>query len=92
MKFLLCKGYRRFFRFQYIESQSEQLVEGQIRVRYKKLGGQALKDGIKAGDIIKEVSKQVGGSGGGRPEMAQGQGRNLNALHGAFDDIKESLK
>ena len=56
------------------------------------VGGQALKDGIKAGDIIKEVSKQVGGSGGGRPEMAQGQGRNLSALHGAFDNIKESLK
>jgi alanyl-tRNA synthetase len=51
-----------------------------------------LKDGIKAGDIIKEVSKQVGGSGGGTSGDAQGQGRNLNALHGAFDDIKESLK
>ncbi len=56
------------------------------------VGGQALKDGVKAGNIVKEVSRQVGGSGGGRSEMAQGQGKNLSALSKAFDSIKESLK
>ena len=56
------------------------------------VGGQALKDGVKAGDIIREMSKQLGGSGGGRAEMAQGQGKNLAALSKAFDKIKESLK
>jgi alanyl-tRNA synthetase len=31
--------------------------------------------GLKAGDIIREVAKVAGGSGGGRPDMAQAGGR-----------------
>lgn len=55
-------------------------------------GGQALKDGIKAGAIIKEMAKELEGSGGGRPEMAQGQGKKASALNKAFEHLKESLK
>lgn len=56
------------------------------------VGGNALKDGIKAGNIIKQLAKELDGSGGGRPEMAQGQGRILANLQKAFDNVKESLK
>ena len=56
------------------------------------VGGQAIKDGIKAGHIIKEISTHIGGSGGGRPEMAQGQGKDLGALNKAFELVKETLK
>ncbi len=35
---------------------------------------------IKAGDIIQELSKIVGGSGGGRPDMAQGGGPKKESL------------
>ena len=56
------------------------------------VGGLALKDGVKAGTIIKNLAQELNGSGGGRPEMAQGQGKNLSKLSKAFELIKESLK
>ena len=36
--------------------------------------------GVKAGDIVREVAKIVGGSGGGRPNMAQAGGRDPEKL------------
>ncbi|MFO7682460.1 MAG: alanine--tRNA ligase [Chloroflexota bacterium] len=35
-----------------------------------------VKRGLKAGDIVREVAKVVGGGGGGRPNMAQAGGRD----------------
>ena len=35
-----------------------------------------IKQGLKAGDWIKETAKTAGGGGGGRPQMAQGSGKN----------------
>ena len=37
-------------------------------------------DRIKAGDVIKHFAKQLGGKGGGRPDMAQGGGSDVGAL------------
>ena len=37
-------------------------------------------DRIKAGDIIKHFAAQLGGKGGGRPDMAQGGGSDVSAL------------
>ncbi|MFN3535250.1 MAG: DHHA1 domain-containing protein, partial [Desulfatiglandales bacterium] len=37
-------------------------------------------DKIKAGQIIGELSKHLGGSGGGRPDMAQGGGPKVEKL------------
>jgi alanyl-tRNA synthetase len=39
-----------------------------------------LTDKYHAGEIIKELSAKVGGTGGGRPDMAQGGGPNAGAL------------
>jgi alanyl-tRNA synthetase len=39
-----------------------------------------LSDRFHAGEIIKELSAKVGGTGGGRPDMAQGGGPNGGAL------------
>ncbi|WP_420631838.1 alanine--tRNA ligase [Candidatus Leptofilum sp.] len=36
--------------------------------------------GIKAGDIVREVAKVVGGGGGGRPDMAQAGGKDAAKL------------
>ncbi len=51
---------------------------------------------IKAGDVVKETAKIVGGGGGGRPDMAQAGGPNpekLNeALSYAISFIKEQIK
>ena len=39
-------------------------------------GKQAVAKGIKAGDIIKQVSAIAGGSGGGKPDSAMGGGKD----------------
>jgi alanyl-tRNA synthetase len=36
--------------------------------------------GLKAGDLVREVAKIVGGGGGGRPNLAQAGGRDASKL------------
>jgi alanyl-tRNA synthetase len=45
----------------------------------------AVDRGLKAGDLIKEVSPLVGGKGGGRPDMAQGGGPEAAGLGKALE-------
>jgi alanyl-tRNA synthetase len=47
--------------------------------------------GIHAGKIIKSVAQQVGGGGGGRPDMAQAGGKNPSALPQALDSVYETI-
>ncbi len=47
---------------------------------------------IKAGDIIKEITKLVGGTGGGKPHLAQGGGKDLGKLKKALDSLPEIVK
>ncbi|MGE5633262.1 MAG: alanine--tRNA ligase [Caulobacteraceae bacterium] len=64
------------------------------------LVGMASKDamakGIHSGNIIKEVTKIAGGSGGGRPDMAQGGIKDASkldeAMNAAPDIIKSMIK
>ena len=44
--------------------------------------------GLKAGDIVREVAKVVGGGGGGRADMAQAGGRNPEKLAEALDTVR----
>ncbi|MDR5610940.1 MULTISPECIES: alanine--tRNA ligase [unclassified Arsenophonus] len=44
---------------------------------------------IKAGDLISFVAQQVGGKGGGRPDMAQAGGSNTTALPAALASVEE---
>ncbi len=44
-------------------------------------------DKIKAGDLLKHVASQIGGKGGGRPDMAQGGGNNPSALAQALESV-----
>lgn len=39
---------------------------------------------VKAGDIVKHVAPMVGGGGGGRPDMAQAGGKDVEKLPGAI--------
>lgn len=45
---------------------------------------QNITDQVKAGDLMRHVAEQLGGKGGGRPDMAQGGGTNLAALDAAL--------
>ena len=40
------------------------------------MSDKAMKAGLKAGDLIREIAPLVGGGGGGRPDMAQAGGKN----------------
>ncbi len=40
--------------------------------------------GWKAGDLVKEVAQVVGGSGGGKPMLAQAGGKDASALPAAL--------
>ena len=42
---------------------------------------------LKAGDIIKEMAAEVGGTGGGRPEMAQAGGKDPARLDSALEKV-----
>jgi alanyl-tRNA synthetase len=44
-----------------------------------------VKQGLHAGQIIKEISRLVGGGGGGKPEMAQAGGKDLAHLDEALE-------
>jgi alanyl-tRNA synthetase len=43
---------------------------------------------VKAGELVNYVAEQVGGKGGGRPEMAQAGGTEAAKLPGALDSVR----
>ena len=47
---------------------------------------------IKAGDLVNSVAGQVGGKGGGRPDMAQAGGNHPEALKEALESIPEWVR
>ena len=48
---------------------------------------QNITDQIKAGDLMRHVAEQIGGKGGGRPDMAQGGGTDVAALQTALASV-----
>jgi alanyl-tRNA synthetase len=47
---------------------------------------------LKAGELIKEMAAEVGGTGGGRPEMAQAGGKNPERLDAALEKVFELVE
>jgi alanyl-tRNA synthetase len=45
--------------------------------------------GLKAGDWLRETAKVAGGAGGGRPQMAQGSGKDPAKLPDALAAARE---
>lgn len=52
----------------------------------------ALTDKVRAGDIMKGMANIVGGKGGGRPDMAQGGGTNIESITAALQFVDEYIK
>jgi len=48
--------------------------------------------GYRAGDIVRNVANILGGSGGGRPEMASGAGKDITKLEEALKVASEIVK
>jgi alanyl-tRNA synthetase len=47
---------------------------------------------VKAGDLMRFVAEQLGGKGGGRPDMAQGGGTDVAALDVALESVLPWVK
>ncbi len=50
------------------------------------------KRGLHAGKIASAVGERLGGKGGGRPELAQGGGKNKAELGNALDLVVKFVK
>ncbi|MDP2965768.1 MAG: alanine--tRNA ligase [Pelolinea sp.] len=50
-----------------------------------------VKKGANAGTIINKIAGEIGGSGGGRPQLAQGGGTNLLRLKEIFENIQDNI-
>ncbi len=46
---------------------------------------------LRAGDLVREVAKKIGGSGGGRPDMAQAGGPDVASLDAAVRSFGEEV-
>ncbi|HEX4129533.1 MAG TPA: alanine--tRNA ligase [Pirellulales bacterium] len=56
------------------------------------ISGDLEKKGMKAGDWIRDPAHIVGGSGGGRPNMAQAGGKHPEQLPAALDKAREQMR
>ena len=54
-------------------------------------GKKAVSQGINVGKLLKEACEQLGGRGGGRPELAQGVGQNNEKIEEVLEWVKKRL-
>ncbi len=54
-------------------------------------GKDAITNGAHAGNIVREVAKVAGGSGGGKPDMAMAGGKDISKIDDALMSAKEIL-
>jgi len=51
-----------------------------------------VKRGVLAGEIVKNIAQVIGGSGGGRPNLAQAGGKDASRLQEAIDQVAPFLE
>jgi alanyl-tRNA synthetase len=51
-----------------------------------------IKRGLNAGDLVRTVAKWIGGSGGGRPNLAQAGGKDAGGLEKALAAVNEYVQ
>ena len=68
------------------------IIEGENCQLYLKVSPDLVEKGIHANVLIKSIADIVGGSGGGKKEMAQAGGKNSKGVIIAFDKIEELLR
>lgn len=49
----------------------------------------AVAKGVKAGDLVREIAKLAGGSGGGRPDSAMAGAKDISRLGDALDKVSD---
>lgn len=53
---------------------------------------EARNKGLKAGDMVRTLSKMLGGGGGGRPDFAQGGGKDASAIDAALAQLVSTVQ
>jgi len=51
-----------------------------------------VKQGLNAGDLAKSIASRIGGSGGGRPHLAQAGGKDIKGLQDVLEKIESFLQ
>jgi alanyl-tRNA synthetase len=46
---------------------------------------------VQAGKLVGSVARQIGGKGGGRPDMAEGAGKDAGALPAALESVYQEV-
>ena len=47
---------------------------------------------VQAGKLLSGLAQAVGRKGGGRPDMAEGGGKDASALPGALDNVYQAVE
>ena len=55
-------------------------------------GKAAVEKGVKAGDLVREITQLCGGSGGGKPDFAMGGGKDASKLRDALNAVYDYVK
>jgi len=55
-------------------------------------GAEAVKAGAHAGKLIKEITAQLGGKGGGRPDSAMGGVADLSKAEQVLESVAQMLE
>ena len=56
------------------------------------MGSTAQEAGLKAGDLARALKEHLGGGGGGRPDVAQGQGARAEGVPAAMEATRASIE
>lgn len=54
-------------------------------------GSEAVAKGVKAGDVVKATAALLGGSGGGKPDMAMAGGKDVSKIDEALGAVKDAV-
>ncbi len=68
------------------------VIEGKVSIVVTVTDDLIQKRSLKAGDIVKKIAEQVGGSGGGRPHMAMAGGKDTASLDTALESSPAIIK
>jgi alanyl-tRNA synthetase len=85
---------------QLVDSLRQKLGSGVVALGMPENGKVALITGVTkdltakvhAGKLIQALAKQVGGSGGGRPDLAEAGGKDTSALKSALESVRSLLE
>ena len=50
-----------------------------------------VKKGIQAGKIVGEITRKMGGGGGGRPQLAQGAGKDASKADEILAEVEKNI-